>query len=191
MDRAALDAGPTASGGGPRAAASIRAQQEGRLPGGLNVKRGRGRVLDKLEESGVQPTEPLLANDWLSVYAMAVTRRMPPAGRDRHRTDQRSGRRRAGDDPLLPAYPSGRRPGRHPRYQLKAAAIGGYHQAQCLDLRCGSRLPCERRPSAMARQASRPSWAVRPSRSRTPPKSAGASTRHDCDPVRASCRYRA
>lgn len=45
----------------------------GILPGGLNVRRRAGRIHEQLvDESGRNLAAPHVANDWLSVYAMAV-----------------------------------------------------------------------------------------------------------------------
>ena len=56
--------------------------KEGIMPGGLKVRR-RARVLhDKLQEEWRQNRpNPLLANDWLSVYAMAVNEENAAGGR--------------------------------------------------------------------------------------------------------------
>ncbi len=56
--------------------------QEGIMPGGLKVKR-RARVLhEKLQEEWRQNRpNPLLANDWLSIYAMAVNEENAAGGR--------------------------------------------------------------------------------------------------------------
>jgi len=46
---------------------------EGVMPGGLNVRRRARAMYEKLQEEWKQNrANPLLANDWLSVYAMAV-----------------------------------------------------------------------------------------------------------------------
>ena len=56
--------------------------KDGIMPGGLNVKRRARYLHDKLEEewSRNRPN-PLLANDWLSVYAMAVNEENAAGGR--------------------------------------------------------------------------------------------------------------
>lgn len=56
--------------------------QDGVMPGGLKVKRRARALHDKLEEewSRNRPN-PLLANDWLSVYAMAVNEENAAGGR--------------------------------------------------------------------------------------------------------------
>ena len=56
--------------------------QDGIMPGGLKVKRRARQLHDKLEEewSRNRPN-PLLANDWLSVYAMAVNAENAAGGR--------------------------------------------------------------------------------------------------------------
>ena len=55
---------------------------EGIMPGGLNVKRRARGIHDKLhEEWRRNRVNPLLANDWLSVYAMAVNEENAAGGR--------------------------------------------------------------------------------------------------------------
>lgn len=55
---------------------------EGELPGGLKVKRRARSIHDKLEaEWRSNRQNPLLANDWLSVYAMAVNEENAAGGR--------------------------------------------------------------------------------------------------------------
>lgn len=57
-------------------------KNEGELPGGLRVKRRAKRLHDKLEEDWKKNlSNPLLANDWLSVYAMAVNEENAAGGR--------------------------------------------------------------------------------------------------------------
>ena len=56
--------------------------QEGIMPGGLKVKRRARRIHDKLQEEWQSNRpNPLLANDWLSVYAMAVNEENAAGGR--------------------------------------------------------------------------------------------------------------
>ncbi len=48
-------------------------RMDGELPGGLRVKRRAKHILDQLKaEAGTNQAQPHVANDWLSVYAMAV-----------------------------------------------------------------------------------------------------------------------
>lgn len=55
---------------------------EGIMPGGLNVRRRARGIHDKLhEEWRRNRVNPLLANDWLSVYAMAVNEENAVGGR--------------------------------------------------------------------------------------------------------------
>jgi len=55
---------------------------DGIMPGGLNVKRRAMAIHDKLnEEWRSNRLNPLLANDWLSVYAMAVNEENAAGGR--------------------------------------------------------------------------------------------------------------
>ena len=52
------------------------------MPGGLKVKRRAARLHDRLlEDSTRNLPNPLLANDWLSVYAMAVNEENAAGGR--------------------------------------------------------------------------------------------------------------
>lgn len=56
--------------------------QDGTMPGGLNVRRRARRLHDRLNEEWKQNRQnPLLANDWLSVYAMAVNEENASGGR--------------------------------------------------------------------------------------------------------------
>ncbi|WEX11891.1 L-serine ammonia-lyase [Chelativorans sp. AA-79] len=56
--------------------------QEGIMPGGLKVRRRARALHDKLEEEWRQNRpNPLAANDWLSVYAMAVNEENAAGGR--------------------------------------------------------------------------------------------------------------
>ncbi|AQX18225.1 MULTISPECIES: L-serine ammonia-lyase [Bartonella] len=56
--------------------------QEGELPGGLCIPRRAKRLHDKLlEDQKKNCNKPLLANDWLSVYAMAVNEENAAGGR--------------------------------------------------------------------------------------------------------------
>ena len=55
---------------------------EGIMPGGLNVRRRARSIHDKLQEEWrSNRINPLLANDWLSVYAMAVNEENAAGGR--------------------------------------------------------------------------------------------------------------
>ncbi|MBP1851168.1 L-serine ammonia-lyase [Rhizobium halophytocola] len=57
-------------------------KQDGILPGGLKVRRRARSIHDKLnEEWRSNRANPLLANDWLSVYAMAVNEENAAGGR--------------------------------------------------------------------------------------------------------------
>jgi L-serine dehydratase len=57
-------------------------KNEGIMPGGLNVRRRARSIHDKLnEEWRSNRINPLLANDWLSVYAMAVNEENAGGGR--------------------------------------------------------------------------------------------------------------
>jgi len=55
---------------------------EGIMPGGLNVRRRARSIHDRLQDEWKQnKSNPLLANDWLSVYAMAVNEENAAGGR--------------------------------------------------------------------------------------------------------------
>lgn len=56
--------------------------QEGIMPGGLKVRRRAKQLHEKLQEEWRQNRpNPLLANDWLSIYAMAVNEENAAGGR--------------------------------------------------------------------------------------------------------------
>ena len=57
-------------------------REEGELPGGLRVKRRAKRIHEQLErERGLNVAQPHIANDWLSVYAMAVNEENAAGGK--------------------------------------------------------------------------------------------------------------
>jgi L-serine dehydratase len=57
-------------------------RMEGELPGGLAVKRRAKRIHEQLKaEAGTNLAQPHVANDWLSVYAMAVNEENAAGGR--------------------------------------------------------------------------------------------------------------
>ena len=82
MGRAELDAGLDRVWAAMAACIDRGLSKDGIMPGGLKVKR-RARLLhDKLnEEWSRNRPNPLLANDWLSVYAMAVNEENAAGGR--------------------------------------------------------------------------------------------------------------
>jgi L-serine dehydratase len=56
--------------------------KKGVLPGGLSVRRRAGAIHDRLEEEWKQNrVNPLLANDWLAVYALAVNEENAAGGK--------------------------------------------------------------------------------------------------------------
>jgi L-serine dehydratase len=77
-----LDAGLDAVWGAMAACIDRGLSKDGIMPGGLKVKRRARALHDRLEEewSRNRPN-PLLANDWLSVYAMAVNEENAAGGR--------------------------------------------------------------------------------------------------------------
>ncbi|PZU87652.1 MAG: L-serine ammonia-lyase [Shinella sp.] len=82
MERASLDAGLDRIWDAMSGCIDRGLKQEGRLPGGLNVRRRARSIHDKLQEEWrSNRLNPLLANDWLSVYAMAVNEENAAGGR--------------------------------------------------------------------------------------------------------------
>ncbi len=77
-----LDAGLDAIWGAMHGCIERGLSKDGIMPGGLKVRRRARQLHDKLEEewSRNRPN-PLLANDWLSVYAMAVNEENAGGGR--------------------------------------------------------------------------------------------------------------
>ncbi|MGV8936929.1 MAG: L-serine ammonia-lyase [Allorhizobium sp.] len=82
MDRQTLDAGLDQLWEAMNGCIERGLQQDGILPGGLKVRRRARAIHDKLkEEWRSNRSNPLLANDWLSVYAMAVNEENAAGGR--------------------------------------------------------------------------------------------------------------
>lgn len=82
LSREELDAGLDNVWAAMRGAIERGLTQEGIMPGGLKVKRRARQLHDKLQEEWRQNRpNPLLANDWLSVYAMAVNEENAAGGR--------------------------------------------------------------------------------------------------------------
>jgi L-serine dehydratase len=82
MERSALDAGLDGIWAAMNGCIERGLAGEGIMPGGLKVKRRARMLHDKLQEEWRQNRiNPLLANDWLSVYAMAVNEENASGGR--------------------------------------------------------------------------------------------------------------
>lgn len=82
MSREALDAGLDRIWDAMSGCIDRGLRQDGRLPGGLNVRRRAKSIHDKLQEEWrSNRLNPVLANDWLSVYAMAVNEENAAGGR--------------------------------------------------------------------------------------------------------------
>ncbi|MHC1548966.1 L-serine ammonia-lyase [Phyllobacterium sp. K27] len=82
MSRADLNAGLDRIWSAMRSCIDRGLEQEGIMPGGLKVKRRARHLHDRLQEEWRQNRiNPLLANDWLSVYAMAVNEENAAGGR--------------------------------------------------------------------------------------------------------------
>ena len=82
VSRAELDAGLDAIWAAMRSCIERGLSRDGIMPGGLKVKRRARQLHDKLQDewSRNRPN-PLLANDWLSIYAMAVNEENAAGGR--------------------------------------------------------------------------------------------------------------
>ena len=101
-------------------------ENDGILPGGLNVKRRAKRIYEKLmAERGLNLSAPHTINDWMSVYAMAVNEENAAGGQVV--TAPTNGA--AGVVPATIRYwldhVPGATPARVPEFLLTAAAIGG------------------------------------------------------------------
>lgn len=82
MDSAALDAGLDRIWQAMRACIERGIGAEGILPGGLGIRRRAPGIHQRLtEEWRTNRSNPLLANDWLAVYAMAVNEENAAGGR--------------------------------------------------------------------------------------------------------------
>lgn len=82
MSREELDAGLDRIWSAMTACIDRGLSQDGIMPGGLKVRRRARAIHDKLQEEWrSNKTNPLLANDWLSVYAMAVNEENAAGGR--------------------------------------------------------------------------------------------------------------
>lgn len=80
--RAELDAGLDAVWAAMKGCIDRGLSQEGIMPGGLKVRRRARQLHDKLQEDWrTNRPNPLLANDWLSIYAMAVNEENAAGGR--------------------------------------------------------------------------------------------------------------
>ncbi len=82
MPRDELDAGLDRIWDAMRRCIERGLSQDGIMPGGLKVRRRARQLHDKLQEEWRQNRpNPLLANDWLSIYAMAVNEENAGGGR--------------------------------------------------------------------------------------------------------------
>ncbi|MBL8582191.1 MAG: L-serine ammonia-lyase [Rhizobiaceae bacterium] len=82
MSRDELDAGLDAIWGAMLGCINRGLSQEGIMPGGLKVRRRARQLHDRLQEEWrLNRPNPLLANDWLSIYAMAVNEENAAGGR--------------------------------------------------------------------------------------------------------------
>ncbi len=82
MSREELDAGLDRIWAAMNACIDRGLSQDGIMPGGLKVRRRARAIHDKLQEEWrSNKINPLLANDWLSVYAMAVNEENAAGGR--------------------------------------------------------------------------------------------------------------
>jgi L-serine dehydratase len=82
MSREDLDAGLDRIWAAMNACIDRGLSQDGIMPGGLKVRRRARAIHDRLQEEWrSNKINPLLANDWLSVYAMAVNEENAAGGR--------------------------------------------------------------------------------------------------------------
>ncbi|RUV67075.1 L-serine ammonia-lyase, partial [Mesorhizobium sp. M5C.F.Ca.IN.020.14.1.1] len=82
MPREELDAGLDGIWSAMKSCIERGLSQDGIMPGGLKVRRRARQLHDKLQEQWRQNRpNPLLANDWLSIYAMAVNEENAAGGR--------------------------------------------------------------------------------------------------------------
>ena len=82
MSGAELDAGLDAIWSAMKGCIERGLSQEGIMPGGLKVRRRDRQLHDRMQEDWQNNRpNPLLANDWLSVYAMAVNEENAGGGR--------------------------------------------------------------------------------------------------------------
>jgi len=82
MSREELDQGLDRIWGAMKGCIDRGLSQDGIMPGGLKVRRRARQLHDKLQEQWqLNRPNPLLANDWLSIYAMAVNEENAAGGR--------------------------------------------------------------------------------------------------------------
>src|SRR6185312_7789921 len=82
MSRAELDTGLDRIWNAMSACIERGLSQDGIMPGGLKVRRRAKKLNERMEEDWRQnKPNPLMANDWLSVYAMAVNEENAAGGR--------------------------------------------------------------------------------------------------------------
>lgn len=82
MSGAALDDGLDRIWGAMRGCIERGLSRDGIMPGGLNVRRRAHQLYERLQDDWRKNrVNPLLANDWLSVYAMAVNEENASGGR--------------------------------------------------------------------------------------------------------------
>ena len=125
---------------------------EGILPGGLGVKRRAGAIHERLKlEAGLNIAAPHIANEWMSVYAMAVNEENAAGGQVV--TAPTNGA--AGVVPAVLRYwldfVPGATQGKIPDFLLTAAAIGGIikHNASI----SGAELGCQAEVGSAAAMA--------------------------------------
>ena len=82
MPRAELDAGLDRIWDAMDGCIDRGLKGEGELPGGLRVKRRAGKLHEKLSQARLSNQfDPMMANDWLSMFAMAVNEENAAGGR--------------------------------------------------------------------------------------------------------------
>jgi L-serine dehydratase len=165
-------------------------RMDGILPGGLKVKRRAKAIHEQLlAERGQNQSQPHVANDWLSVYAMAVNEENAAGGRVV--TSPTNGA--AGVVPSVVRYYrdhciGANHAGIH-TFLLTAAAIGGLikHNASI----SGAEVGCQGEVGSAAAMAAAGLCAALGGTNeqwRTLPKSRWTFLGMTCDPIKASCR---
>ncbi len=142
MGREALDAGLDRVWAAMDSCIARGVSRDGIMPGGLKVKRRAKAIFEQLNASwGTNVPNPLLANDWLSVYAMAVNEENASGGRIvTAPTNGAAGVLPAVVKYYLRFHDANDREGIR---NFSAYGCGNRRpsQAQCIDFRARSRLP--------------------------------------------------
>ena len=148
---------------------------DGILPGGLKVRR-RAKAIHQalLAERGLNLTAPHVINDWMIALRDGGERRKRRRRAGRDRADQWRRRGAAGGASATGSTMCrAPRPARIGEFLLTAAAIGGLvkHNASISGAECGCQAEVGSPPPRWPRPGWPRSWAARPNRWKTPPRS--------------------